>query len=91
MTEYNKNDRIVGFTEVTLDTRFSQVRTKETNYGNFLADLAKLYFDADCCIINSGAIRNDALFKAGPLTYSMISNIINDSLVVKEVPGKALF
>lgn len=91
MDEYNKNDCIVGYCDVDLDTRFSQVRTKETNYGNFLADLVRLYFDSDCCIINSGAIRNDALLKSGPITYSMISNIINDCLVVKEVPGKNLF
>lgn len=91
MNEYNKNDCILGYTDVDLDTRFSQVRTKQTNYGNFMADLARLYYDSDCCIINSGAIRNDALIKAGPLTYSMVSNIINDNLVVKKVPGKLLF
>ena len=90
MLEYNKNDSVVGYTEVDLDTRFSQVRTRETNYGNFVADLARAYFDSDCCVINSGSIRNDAMIKSGLLNYSVISNIINDILIVKEVPGSAL-
>lgn len=90
MAEYNKNDSVVGYTEVDLDTRFSQVRTKETNYGNFVVDLVRTYFDTDCAVINSGAIRNDTIIKAGQLNYSVVSNLINDVLVVKEVPGAVL-
>jgi 5'-nucleotidase len=90
MEEYQKNDQTVGYSAVELDTRFSQVRTRETNYGDFVADLARLHFKTDCCVINSGAIRNDALIQAGPLTYSMVANLINDSLVVIEVTGRAL-
>lgn len=66
------------------------MRTKETNYGNFLADLVRLYYDAECCFLNSGCIRNDMIIKPGPLTFSMISNLINDSLVVKYVPGSKI-
>lgn len=91
MRQYEKNDALIGYTDAELDTRFSQVRTKETNYGNFMADLARAYYDADCCVINSGSIRNDLLIKPGPLNYSVVSNIINDVLVVKEVPGSTLF
>lgn len=90
MDEYNKNDCLIGYTSVDLDIRFSIVRTKETNYGNFLADLVKAYYDSDCCVLNSGCLRNDLIIKKGPLTYSMVSNIIDDLLVVKEVPGKIL-
>lgn len=90
MEEYNKNDKLVGYTDAELETRFSNVRTKETNYGDFLADLARTYYDADCCVINAGSIRNDQLIKPGPLNYSVISNLINDVLVVKEIPGVVL-
>lgn len=90
MNQYNKNDSVIGWTQVDLDTRFSHVRTKETNYGNFLVDLVKIYYDADCAVLNSGSIRNDTIIKAGQLNYSVISNIINDVLVVKEVPGSVL-
>jgi len=78
----------LGHCNVELETRFSKVRTSETNYGNFIADLVRFYFGCDCCIINSGSIRNDIIIKPGHLPYSVVSNIINDNLVVKEVPGK---
>lgn len=90
MTEYAKFDRLIGYTDVWLDTRFSRVRSMETNYANFLTDLVRNYFDTDCCVLNSGCIRNDALIKPGKVNFSMISNLIDDVLVVKEVPGKVL-
>lgn len=62
----------------------------ETNYGNFLADLVRNYFDTDCCVLNSGCIRNDLTIKPGKLNFSMVSNLINDVLVVKEVTGKII-
>ena len=90
MKQYDKNDSIIGWTGVDLDTRFSQVRTKETNYGNFVVDLVRTYYDADCAVLNSGSIRNDTIIKAGQLNYSVVSNLINDVLVVKQVPGSIL-
>lgn len=62
----------------------------ETNYGNFLADLVRAYFDSDCCVLNSGCIRNDIRVKPGKLNFSMVSDLINDVLVVKHIPGKIL-
>lgn len=44
----------------------------------------------DCSILNSGSIRNDLLIPPGELRYSVISNFINNVLVVKEVSGKVL-
>lgn len=90
MLEYNQNDKIIGYTDVELNTKFSDIRTKETNYGNFVTDLIKLYYECDCCAINSGFLRPDAIIKPGPLKLSMISNVINDVLVVKNVPGSAI-
>ena len=80
----------MGYSELPLETRFNKVRSCETNYGDFLADLARSYYDTDCCILNSGCIRNDLKIKAGKLNFSTISNLINDVLVVKQVPGGVL-
>lgn len=41
-------------------------------------------------ILNSGGTRIDGLLQPGPLRFSTISNIINDILVVKMVPGSVL-
>lgn len=40
--------------------------------------------------INSGAVRIDQLIPPGPLKFSMISNIFDEFLVVKLVPGSIL-
>lgn len=49
-----------------------------------------MYYDIDCVILNSGSIRNDLLIPPGELRYSLLSNLINGVLVVKEVPGHAI-
>ena len=33
--------KTIGYTLYDLDTRFSNLRTKETNFGNFYADVLK--------------------------------------------------
>jgi 2',3'-cyclic-nucleotide 2'-phosphodiesterase (5'-nucleotidase family) len=80
----------VGFTEIDLETRFTVHRTQETAYGNFVADLMRLYTESDVAFAHAGTIRNDCVLPAGPLKYSEVSNIINDALVVKAIPGKLL-
>lgn len=55
-----------------------------------MADLMRLYMDTDVAVTHAGTIRNDCVLPAGPLKYSEVSNIINDALVVKSVPGKIL-
>lgn len=52
-----KLDRPIGYTAAPLDARFTTVRTKESNIGNFVCDLMRHYYDADCCIMASGTIR----------------------------------
>ena len=55
----------MGYTECELDATFCNVRTKETNYGNFIADLIRFYNDCEISLINSGSIRNDAIIPVG--------------------------
>ena len=70
MKSYLKDaERVLGYSDVDLETRFKVVRTKENNFGNFYADLLKSHFNTDVAIINNGAIRSDEIIKAGPITY----------------------
>ena len=46
-----------------LDTRFSTVRLTESNFGNFCADLVRVKLNADCTILNGGALRTDCIIK----------------------------
>lgn len=88
MEEYKYFDEVMAYTECPLETRFTKIRKQESNYGNFLADLARLYYDSDLAAINSGMVRNDVIIQPGKLTYSKISNIIDSPMVVKQVKGK---
>ncbi len=47
----------LGEFEVDLDGRFSSVRTRETNLGNFIADIMVASTHADFALLNSGTLR----------------------------------
>ena len=57
--------------EVDLDSRFTIVRTQESNIANFICDiLLDSISVADCCIVNSGTFRADCINPSGTnLTY----------------------
>lgn len=62
-----KLENPVGYTAVPLDSRFATVRTRESNLGNFVADLMRCYFDTDCAILVGGTIRGDVVYSPGIL------------------------
>jgi 2',3'-cyclic-nucleotide 2'-phosphodiesterase (5'-nucleotidase family) len=50
-------DQKIGETEVDLDGERRNVRRKETNFGNLIADIVRQASGADMAIINGGGIR----------------------------------
>jgi 2',3'-cyclic-nucleotide 2'-phosphodiesterase (5'-nucleotidase family) len=52
-------DKVVGVTNVPLDARFSEIRTKESNVGNFICELMTRATGADIALINAGTFRAD--------------------------------
>ena len=69
-------DTIVGRTKVRLDARFSEIRTKETNVGNFLAELMACGTGADVAILNAGTIRADRFVDKGQLTERDLCDLL---------------
>ncbi|KAG9649205.1 Metallo-dependent phosphatase, partial [Aureobasidium melanogenum] len=63
----NKIQKVVGYTAVPLDCRFSTVRSQESNMGNFISDLMRYYYDTDCAMIARGTIRADMVYPPGIL------------------------
>jgi 2',3'-cyclic-nucleotide 2'-phosphodiesterase (5'-nucleotidase family) len=55
----------VGTTTVELDSQRSTVRTKESNFGNLIADAIRETLEADVAIANGGGIRGDRTYSAG--------------------------
>ena len=61
-------DTIAATTRVPLDGVSLHLRTSETNLGDLLADAMRANAHSDIAITNSGSIRGNRLFPAGPLT-----------------------
>jgi len=62
-------DTRVGSTRVPLDADSIRLRASETNIGNFVADAIRQAAGTDIAILNSGSIRGDRIYPAGPLTH----------------------
>eukprot|EP01120_Amphizonella_sp_Union-15-10_P013848 TRINITY_DN6532_c0_g1_i1.p1 TRINITY_DN6532_c0_g1~~TRINITY_DN6532_c0_g1_i1.p1 ORF type:complete len:504 (-),score=98.41 TRINITY_DN6532_c0_g1_i1:161-1672(-) len=82
----------IGKTTVQLDARAETLRTGESNIGNFVCDIIKSEFEADCTIINGGTIRSDDLYGPGVLTIKDLFNLFpfEDWILVIKVTGKDL-
>lgn len=56
--EINKKlSKVIFYSDVDLDCRFSRVRSEETALSNFIADLLRTDLEADIAIVNGGGLR----------------------------------
>ncbi|MBF0524338.1 MAG: bifunctional metallophosphatase/5'-nucleotidase [Deltaproteobacteria bacterium] len=66
----------IGETTEELDAREKTVRFQESNAGNLITDAWLNWFDqADAALLNSGTIRGDRIYPAGPVTYLLVNEI----------------
>ena len=82
----------IGYTAVPLDGRFSTIRVKESNLGNFVCDLMRFYYGAECSLMASGTIRGDQVYPPGVILLKDILNCFpfEDPVTVLKVTGKAI-
>ncbi|KAF7234475.1 hypothetical protein EG68_11902 [Paragonimus skrjabini miyazakii] len=93
MATFNESlNRVIGKLDVPLDGRFAMIRTRETNLGNFLADVALTSVDADCAILNSSIMQFDSIIPEGVFTLRYLNLLIPKltPIVVLEVTGADL-
>jgi 2',3'-cyclic-nucleotide 2'-phosphodiesterase (5'-nucleotidase family) len=83
--------KVIGYSEVQLDARASTCRLKESNLGNFICDIMRHEYGADCTILNGGTIRSDDVYE-GKFSIQSLLNILpfEDICVVVRVPGSAI-
>lgn len=83
----------VGWTATPLDARFSTVRTRESNMGNFVCDVMRQHHNADCTIMASGTIRGDQIYPPGAIRIKDITTCFpfEDPVVLLRVTGQAIF
>ncbi len=82
----------VGYTYTPLDARFTTVRTRESNLGNFVCDLMRHFYSADCALMAGGTIRGDQVYVPGVLRLKDIMNCFpfEDPVIVIKVKGHAI-
>lgn len=87
-----KLDKPIGFTVSHLDGRFSTVRQRESNLGNFVCDLMRFYYAADCAMMAGGTIRGDQIYPPGILKLKDLLNCFpfEDPVVLLRLSGQAL-
>lgn len=88
----SKLEKPIGYTAAPLDGRFTTVRTRESNLGNFVCDLMRFYYDTDCALMAAGTIRGDQIYPPGMLRLKDIMNCFpfEDPVVVLKISGRAL-
>lgn len=88
-------------TATDLEGRGRLIRSEETNLGNFLADITRLYYDCDIAFVNGGGIRCEKVLGATvtenssqgrALTVRDLIEIVpfDQPLMVKRITGEAL-
>ena len=85
--------QVIGKSSLALDARKNTVRRSESNLGNLITDSWLAWFThADIALINSGAIRGDRVYPAGPITYLTVNEIIpfRDEVVSVKMNGADL-
>ena len=85
--------RAVGWTAAPLDGRFSTVRLRESNLGNFVCDIMRAHYDADLCIMAAGTIRGDQVYSPGALRLKDLTTCFpfEDPCVLLKAKGKAIW
>ncbi|KAG6041301.1 hypothetical protein E4U41_005129 [Claviceps citrina] len=85
--------RPIGWTATPLDARFSTVRTRESNLGNFVCDVMRRHHNADCTIMASGTIRGDQVYPPGVVRVKDITTCFpfEDPVVCLRVRGRAIW
>lgn len=85
-------DGVVGKTDVPLEMRSADVRRRESNMGDFIADLYRESTGADVALVNGGSIRADTVIKMGEVTRRDVLAILpyNNKIVKIEISGAVL-
>ncbi|TGZ78126.1 Metallo-dependent phosphatase [Ascodesmis nigricans] len=88
-----KLSKPIGYTSTPLDSRFSVIRRAESNLGNFVCDLMRFYYSADCTIMAGGTIRGDTIYPPGVIQLGDIISCFpfEDPVVVVRVTGKVIW
>jgi 5'-nucleotidase len=86
-------EKQIGWTAAPLDARFVTVRLRESNLGNFVCDIMRHHYGAECALMAAGTIRGDQVYAPGPLRVKDVTDCFpfEDPVIVMKVAGGALW
>jgi 5'-nucleotidase / UDP-sugar diphosphatase len=85
-------ESVVGASRVPLDAVSQHLRSSETNLGDMIADAVRADAATDVAIVNSGSIRGNRIFPAGPLTRRTLIEIypFDNVITTLAMPGRVV-
>lgn len=85
-------DRVIGEGAVALDLRKETLRERESNFGNYVADVLRSAMEADAALINGGAFRDDRVLKPGPIRLRDLCTALpfDNQMVLIKITGRQL-
>lgn len=91
LVEEGMNEEM-GSVECDLEGRFCEIRTRETNLGNFITDIMRRDTRSDIALLNSGTLRSDTVHESGVFKMRDLMAMLPmvDSLAVLELTGEQL-
>lgn len=86
-------EKQIGWTAAPLDARFVTVRLRESNLGNFVCDIMRHHYGAECALMAAGTIRGDQVYAPGPIRVKDVTDCFpfEDPVIVMKVAGAALW
>ena len=92
----DRSCKVVAKTSVSIDCRFSCVRTQEAAIGNWATDIIRWYYHfvhCDVALLQGGCLRADTVIDPGPITLSDLMSIVpmEDPIVVIAVTGDEIY
>src|SRR5207237_10540115 len=85
-------ETVVGASTVDLDAVAVRIRAAESSLGNLVADAMRAGTNADAAIVNSGSIRGDRVYPAGPVTRRILVSIhpFGNIVCTLALPGRVI-
>jgi 5'-nucleotidase len=82
----------IAASNVALDASAQKMRSSETNLGDLVADAMRADTGADVALMNSGSIRGDRVYPAGPITGRTLLAMhpFGNTICTIDLPGRVL-
>jgi 2',3'-cyclic-nucleotide 2'-phosphodiesterase (5'-nucleotidase family) len=86
-------EKAIGWTAAPLDSRFTTVRLKESNLANFVCDIMRHHYNAECALMAAGTIRGDQVYAPGPIRIKDVTDCFpfEDPVIVMKVSGQGIW